>query len=248
MASYHKSLSLLIPLICLISFVHSINNNGDVTIDLIHRDSPLSPFHDPSQTRFQRLRNAIDCSFSRKSSLLSKSTSKPLTAPLSDGGGEYLIEYQIGTPPVRQLSVADTGSDLTWVQCEPCTSCYKQDYPPFNPVASKSYNPVACQTNQCLHAGTTCGENNVCQYKQSYSQGVLAAETLTLGSAATFPNFVFGCGINNSGSGIFGLGRGAISIINQTAASTDGSLDKVYNRRKSGDKGRDQGKQRGGED
>ncbi|KAL8504381.1 hypothetical protein ACS0TY_022927 [Phlomoides rotata] len=225
--------------VCLISLAHSINNGG-VTIDLIHRDSPLSPSHDPSQTRFQRLRNAIDRSFFRKSSLLltllkstSKSLDKTTQAPVTNYGGEYLLEYKIGTPPVRQLSVADTGSDLLWIQCEPCTSCYKQDYPPFDPSASKSYRPVSCQSKQCsIVDNPGCGDSNTCQYKvgygdRSYSQGEVAAETVTLGSAA-FPNVVFGCGSNNagtfrpSGSGILGLGNGEVSIINQKSSSIRG--------------------------
>ncbi|KAL8499532.1 hypothetical protein ACS0TY_022468 [Phlomoides rotata] len=239
MASHYKSLSVLLSLVCLISLAHSVNNGG-VTIDLIHRDSPLSPSHDPSQTRFQRLRNAIDRSFFRKSSLLltllkstSKSLDKTTQAPVTNYGGEYLLEYKIGTPPVPQLSVADTGSDLLWIQCEPCTSCYKQDYPPFDPSASKSYRPVSCQSKQCsIVDNPGCGDSNTCQYKvgygdRSYSQGEVAAETVTLGSAA-FPNVVFGCGSNNagtfrpSGSGILGLGNGEVSIINQKSSSIRG--------------------------
>ncbi|KAL8504384.1 hypothetical protein ACS0TY_022930 [Phlomoides rotata] len=119
----------LYVLLSLISFVQSFNNGG-VTIDLIHCDSPLSPSHDPSKTQFQRLRDAIDHSFSRKSSLLK-------------------------------------------------------------------------QTPQALLTG------------------IDAADTLTLGSTVSFPNFVFGCGRTNGGtfnpaaSGIFGLGNGHDSIVNQ---------------------------------
>ncbi|KAL8499533.1 hypothetical protein ACS0TY_022469 [Phlomoides rotata] len=240
MGTYYKSLSVFLSIISLISISQSINNGG-VTVDLFHRDSPLSPSHDPSKTRFELVRNAIDRSFAHKSSLLltslkktSESVDATHEAPLTDGGGEYLIDYQIGTPPVRQLSIADTGSDLLWIQCQPCTSCYKQDYPPFDPTASKSYRPISCQSNQCsILDNTACGtDNNVCQYKvgygdTSYSQGDLAAETVTLGSTA-FPNFVFGCGYNNDGtfrpygSGILGLGNGAVSIVNQQRSSLHG--------------------------
>ncbi|KAL8504373.1 hypothetical protein ACS0TY_022918 [Phlomoides rotata] len=241
MAAYYKSLSVLVlSLTCLISFAQSIRtitNGRGVTIGLIHRDSPLSPSHDSSKTRFQRLRDAIDRSFSRKSFLLrktSRSVDQTSQAPLTRAGGEFLIEYQLGTPPVRQLSIADTGSDLTWIQCKPCTSCYEQDYPLFDPAATNSYKPVGCQTDECTNGGSTgCGDNNVCQYQVSYgdrsfSQGDLAAETLTLGKTASFRNFVFGCGKDNdgtfssAGSGIFGLGNGAASIVNQQESAIRG--------------------------
>ncbi|KAL8504380.1 hypothetical protein ACS0TY_022926 [Phlomoides rotata] len=238
MASHYKSLFLLISLISLISLAHSINNGG-VTVDLIHQDSPLSPSHDPSQTRFQRLRNAIDRSFSRKSSMLtsfistSKSPDKTIQAPLTNNGGDYLIEYQLGMPPVRQLSVADTGSSVTWVQCKPCKSCYKQKYPLFDPAASKSYRPISCRSKQCNISTPRSCIKNECTYTISYGDqsttfGNLATETLTFGSTASFPNFTFGCGRNNRGTfspsetGIFGLGNAPASIIHQKSSSIRG--------------------------
>ncbi|KAL8460838.1 hypothetical protein ACS0TY_032370 [Phlomoides rotata] len=231
MSCYCKTLFVLVSLICLISLAQSITNGGGVTIGLIHRDSPLSPSHDSSKTRFQRLRDAIDRSFSRKSFLLRKTSRSTVDqtpqAPLTRAGGEFLIEYQIGTPPVRQLSIADTGSDLTWIQCNPCTNCYKQDYPLFDPTASTTYKTVGCGTATCTSGeSTACNDKNVCQYKvqygdQSFTQGDLATETLTLGRTVSFPNFAFGCGFDNggtlgsTGSGIFGLRNGKISIVNQ---------------------------------
>ncbi|KAL8459619.1 hypothetical protein ACS0TY_036927 [Phlomoides rotata] len=231
MSSYHKLL--LSVIICiLISFV------SGVTIELIHRDSPLSPSYDPSQTRFQRLRNAIYRSLLRKSSLSLTSSNmtldKALEAPLAGAGGEYLIEYHIGTPPVRQLSIVDTGSDLTWIQCKPCTSCYVQNYTLFDPAATKTYRPVACRTNLCAYEGNSgCNSKEECVYQvvygdRSFSKGDLATDTLTLGSTLTLPNFGFGCGRNNNGtftpvgSGIFGLGTGAISIVRQQSSSIHG--------------------------
>lgn len=240
MASHHKSSSVILLLVsftCLISLIQSYNNGG-VTIDMIHRDSPLSPSHDSSKTRFQRLRNAFHRSFSRKSSLLQKSSkprphAKATEAPITNGGGAYLIEYKIGTPPVRQLSIADTGSDLTWIQCQPCSNCYNQDYPLFDSAATKSYRPLPCHSDICADGGSTsCSDEKVCNYRTfyedgSYSQGELAAETLTLGMK-DFTNFVFGCGNNNAGyfnqteSGIFGLGNGAVSFVKQQKRSVNG--------------------------
>jgi hypothetical protein len=39
------------------------------------------------------------------------------------------MKYSIGTPPVPILGVADTGSDLIWLQCEPCTTVTTKQTP-----------------------------------------------------------------------------------------------------------------------
>jgi hypothetical protein len=37
--------------------------------------------------------------------------------------GVYIIEIEVGTPPVSHLMLINTGSDVTWFQCKPC-NCY----------------------------------------------------------------------------------------------------------------------------
>ncbi|KAH0647203.1 hypothetical protein KY285_032451 [Solanum tuberosum] len=85
------------------------------TLDLIHRDSPLSPFHNPSNTPYERLQNALYRSFSR-ASFIKKKYVNPIQSTLIPNGGEYLMKISIGTPPIETLVIADTGSDLTWTQ------------------------------------------------------------------------------------------------------------------------------------
>jgi hypothetical protein len=46
------------------------------------------------------------------------------------------MELAIGTPPVPFVALADTGSDLTWMQCQPCKLCFAQGTPVYDPVAS----------------------------------------------------------------------------------------------------------------
>lgn len=46
----------------------------------------------------------------------------------------FTIDAKIGTTPSRKRTfIVDTGSSLTWTQCRPCTHCFKQDYPLFDP-------------------------------------------------------------------------------------------------------------------
>ncbi|KAK4401064.1 Aspartic proteinase CDR1 [Sesamum angolense] len=160
MTKLRKSLSVfLIPLI-------QATKNGGITVDLIHRDSPLSPAYNPSHTHFERLRSAFNRSFSRKSSLRLTSASKS---------------------PESFQGIADTGSDLTWTQCQPCTQCYKQNIPLFDPRKTKTYRRVSCPSDQCNAVGSaSCDSRNACQYQvsygdRSYSIGDLAVETFTFG-------------------------------------------------------------------
>ncbi|CAI0432977.1 unnamed protein product [Linum tenue] len=79
-------------------------------------------------------------------------------ARLTANNGEYLVNISLGTPPFPIVAIADTGSDIIWTQCKPCTDCYKQDAPLFDPKSSSSYRTVSCSSNVigCGHdnAGT----------------------------------------------------------------------------------------------
>ncbi|EYU29138.1 hypothetical protein ABFS82_05G120200 [Erythranthe guttata] len=253
MAYYKPSSLVLLCFFALVLFVESKKKSG-ITVDLFHRDSPASPTYEPSHTRFELLRKSFHRSFTRKSSLRLTSDQrkkKSTTASSSDSfegvltpvGGEYLMKISIGTPPVEQLGIADTGSDLTWTQCKPCTQCYNQTSPLFDPAETSTYRQVSCQSPQCSAVGSssTCSSSNGCQYQvsygdRSYSIGDLAVETLTFGSSdnvgesVSFKKVVFGCGHQNdgtfsqTGSGIVGLGGGSVSIISQLEKSIGGKF------------------------
>ncbi|XWS16567.1 hypothetical protein CRYUN_Cryun34aG0099800 [Craigia yunnanensis] len=155
----------------------------------------------------------------------------PLTSGVELGTLNYIVTVELGG---RKLTViVDTGSDLTWVQCQPCKSCYDQKEPLFNPSASPSYQTVLCNSSACqslaFATGNTriCGENPpTCNYvvsygDGSYSRGELAHDHLNLGNNP-LDNFIFGCGRTNKGlfggaSGLMGLGRSSISLVSQTS-------------------------------
>ena len=202
------------------------------TTDLIHRDSPLSPFYNPSSTHYDRLHDAIQRSLKRINHFESK-----FEAPLrpAAASGEYLMKVSLGTPPVELLGIADTGSDLTWTQCLPCTQCYNQTLPLFDPARSSSYRTVSCDSDACNNVPhETCGDkNSTCQYYYLYmdissTKGDLATETFTIGNSnSTLPEIVFGCGhLNNGGTfatssstGSIGLSGGKFSLVSQLGLS-----------------------------
>ncbi|XP_059641394.1 aspartic proteinase CDR1-like [Cornus florida] len=214
------------------------------SIDLIHRDSPLSPLYNHSATPGQLSKNDAIRSIARANHIRPSSVQKTNidTSVIQTSAG-YLMKLSIGSPPVETLAIFDTGSDLVWIQCKPCdTYCFYQDQPLFDPIQSSTYTKLPCESNICQHhidyfIDTGCDvTTNECEYSTSYADdshtnGVLAYETFTFGSriekVATFPNLLFGCGHNNTGifpsqgSGIIGFGRGPFSLVSQLAAQIE---------------------------
>ncbi|KAL5850130.1 hypothetical protein ACOSQ4_008143 [Xanthoceras sorbifolium] len=71
-----------------------------------------------------------------------KSTSFPFGYDSSIGLGEYYAIVDIGTPGQSVYVILDTGSDITWIQCKPCSvQCFKQPGPIFDPSKSSTYSP-----------------------------------------------------------------------------------------------------------
>ncbi|KAH1068620.1 hypothetical protein GYH30_006273 [Glycine max] len=68
------------------------------------------------------------------------STTLPTKSDSHFGSRIYFVVVGLGTPK-RDLSlIFDTGSDLTWTQCEPCAgSYYKQQDAIFDPSMSRSF-------------------------------------------------------------------------------------------------------------
>ncbi|KAM3270770.1 aspartic proteinase CDR1-like [Capsicum chacoense] len=223
---------IFIPKLVLLSFFYpslvcyrkSVNG---FTVDLIHRDCPLSPFYNPSITPYELLQNAFHQSFSRASSFR-KNSIKSIQSTVNPTGSAFLMKISVGTPPVDILATVDTSSDLTWIQCEPCVRCFQQTGTPiFNPKNSSTYFTVDCENLYCQDLAPITCKDDICKYEQgysdkSYSRGELAVETFsftsTSGENVAIPLTFFGCGHDNAGNfptGVVGLGRGDISIVNQ---------------------------------
>ncbi|CAH2034735.1 unnamed protein product [Thlaspi arvense] len=207
----------------------------NLTVELIHRDSPHSPLYNPLHTVSDRLNAAFRRSITRSRHF---STKTDLQSGLIANGGEYFMAILIGTPPSKVLAIADTGSDLTWVQCKPCQQCYKQNSPIFDKTQSSTYKTESCDSKACNALSENeegCDESrDICKYRYSYgdesfSKGDIATETVSIESSSaspvSFPGTVFGCGYNNggtfeeTGSGIVGLGGGPLSLISQLGSS-----------------------------
>ncbi|XP_054813519.1 probable aspartic protease At2g35615 [Prosopis cineraria] len=231
-----QALSLCLPLLFLLSTSSIGSATKGFSIDLIHRDSPLSPFYNSSMTHSDRVQNAALRSISRANRFRQSSvaeTSELVETDIIPNGGDYLMKIFVGTPPVERLAEADTGSDLIWFQCSPCPRCYTQNATLFDPKNSSTYMSLSCSSDPCkvLPQYTVqgqmypkCGTSNECTYvyfygDNSYTMGELGTESVSFGTsdgsqAVSFPKTVFGCGHNNNGTfneyvaGLVGLGQG----------------------------------------
>ncbi|WVZ02887.1 hypothetical protein V8G54_023693 [Vigna mungo] len=232
------SRSSTLVLIILLS-VHSISSleahKGGFSVEIIHRDSSKSPLHRPTETQFQRVANAVGRSINRANHF---NQNKP-RANITQDDGEYLLSYSVGTPPFQVYGIADTGSDINWLQCKPCKPCYNQTSPMFDPSKSSTYRTLSYSSRICKSVQGTTRDGDNCEYTISYgdgsmSQGDLSEEILTLdstnGSSIQFPGTVIGCGRRNTvsyegkSSGVLGLGRGPVSLISQLGSSIGGKF------------------------
>ncbi|XP_057973556.1 aspartic proteinase Asp1-like [Malania oleifera] len=148
--------------------------------------------------------------------------------------GYYYASMDIGQPPKPYFLDIDTGSDLTWVQCDaPCQNCIKGRHPPYKP----SKDIVRCNDPLCtslrLSANLQCNNpNEQCDYDVKYaddgsSLGVLIRDYFPLrftNGSQLSARVAFGCGydqfVPSSTShsfldGVLGLGNGKASIVSQ---------------------------------
>ncbi|XP_022932203.1 aspartic proteinase CDR1-like [Cucurbita moschata] len=151
---------------------------------------------------------------------------------------EFIVKIAVGTPSTEVHAILDTGSDLFWAQCRPCVKCYQQTNPIYDPSKSSTFRTLSCKSPQChlRGSGAACSGTDTCKYDYGYesgsTQGELATEKMAVtsrsGATTSFPEVVFGCGHNNSGTfnanemGLIGFGRGAISFVSQIGPSVGG--------------------------
>ncbi|KAI6691739.1 hypothetical protein NL676_019449 [Syzygium grande] len=186
--------------------------------------------HGKNFTKFERLQRAMKRGKSRLQRLnamvLAAEDNTELESPVHAGNGEFLMQLSMGTPPDSFSAIVDTGSDLIWTQCKPCTQCFDQSTPIFDPKKSSTFSKLACTSQLCEALPTSSCGSDGCEYLYTYgdyssTQGILASETFTFADSVSIPKVGFGCGENNEGSGfdqgagLVGLGRGPLSLVSQ---------------------------------
>lgn len=144
----------------------------------------------------------------------------------------YVVVIGYGTPQQNQTVIMDTGSDLCWIQCEPCLHCYDQNDPVFIPTSS--YTSMPCSAGECHQIRSDCSRHSDsgCIYNLEYADGSVTLgnygyESISLLPDVKIENFTFGCSHYSAGdfegvAGILGLGRGRLSLISQTSEMNKG--------------------------
>ncbi|KAE9588964.1 hypothetical protein Lal_00012578 [Lupinus albus] len=236
MKGYHNVVLLVtLSIICLCDIYLTEAHNGGINVELIHRDSLSSTLYNPNETPFQRLNNSINRSFNRVNHFYPRKLAEnPYPQEeITDANGDFIIKFAIDSNRLVHMGLADTISNMIWLQCQHCSSCYKQGFPIFDPAKSKTYENVPCSADACGSIPNRYCTANVCQYQMKYVSGAISAgdvarETFSLGTNdpnkfISFPKVLFGCGHVNSGitsfAGIVGLGPGLFSLTTQLGNS-----------------------------
>ncbi|KAJ0249158.1 Protein ASPARTIC PROTEASE IN GUARD CELL 1 [Hirschfeldia incana] len=224
-----------------------LNSSSPLTLQLHSRDTLLPSHHKDYKSL---VLSRLDRDSSRVAGITAKlrfsvegidrSDLKPvyndekLTSPVvsgaSQGSGEYFSRIGVGTPAKEMYMVLDTGSDVNWLQCKPCSDCYEQSDPVFDPDESSTYKPLTCAAPQCASLEVSACRSNKCLYQVSYGDGSFtvgeyATDTVTFGNSGKVNDVALGCGHDNEGlftgaAGLLGLGGGALSMTNQINATS----------------------------
>ncbi|KAB2027880.1 hypothetical protein ES319_D05G063300v1 [Gossypium barbadense] len=104
------------------------------------------------------------------------------------GAGNFLVSVGFGTPLQSFNLALDTGSYVTWVQCEPCTE-----------------SPCPQQQNASLYYPS---------FSSTYSGsgGVFVLDTVSIGQDYQIPEFIFLCAVPDKETGDFGEADGILGL------------------------------------
>ncbi|KAI6687449.1 hypothetical protein NL676_024277 [Syzygium grande] len=137
----------------LLFYAHSTRRG--FSLKLIPRFSPKSPLYPGDLTWEEKLDMAVELSVSRAhyiNALSNKSSSEDpnnIHLKVHEDSHFYAVELQLRTPATTQVRPMDTGSGLTWTQCQPCKNCFRQKIPIYTPDSSSSFQKLPCDHWLC---------------------------------------------------------------------------------------------------
>ncbi|KAK9936828.1 hypothetical protein M0R45_013651 [Rubus argutus] len=198
-------LFLLLTLLVLIVAFQIAAKPGGITLEVIHRHSPNSPFYQPNLTIDEQIRSLANQTIARSQYLANlrslaittnATTYHPETVRMLMNDIQEVALYNVrlglgmlplAFPPYRSYNfLVDTGSDLTW-DCRNHRCFDVASDPPFPNPISTTYRPLPC--NQDLLCEGRCdADNTYCTFERFYGDGgevtgVLATETFNFDSS-----------------------------------------------------------------
>ncbi|XP_059640793.1 aspartic proteinase PCS1-like [Cornus florida] len=138
-----------------------------------------------------------------------------------------IVSLPIGTPPQTQQMVLDTGSQLSWIQCNKKTPRKPPPTTSFDPSLSSSFSVLPCNHPLCkpripdFTLPTSCDQNRLCHYSYFYADGTLAEgnlvrEKFIFSVSQVTPPLILGCAKDsNDNEGILGMNFGRLSFTTQ---------------------------------
>ncbi|KAH6814684.1 Eukaryotic aspartyl protease family protein [Perilla frutescens var. frutescens] len=162
--------------------------------------------------------------------------------------GLYFTRVKLGNPPKEFYVQIDTGSDVLWVSCTPCSGCptssgLQIQLEFFDPSSSSTASLISCSDQRCAQgeqsSDSLCSSQNQCGYTFQYGDGsgtsgyyvsdymfldTVVGNSVTTNSSASV---VFGCSTSQTGDltkpdravdGIFGFGQQGLSVIAQLSS------------------------------
>ncbi|CAN4080912.1 unnamed protein product [Withania somnifera] len=185
------------------------NGTWKLKLKLIHRDK-LQMSHFP-YNKSKIFEGRMDRDLKRVSSLMQRITSgtgyrvdefgSDIISGMDQGSGEYFVRIGVGSPARNQYMVLDSGSDIVWVQCQPCTQCYHQSDPVFDPSLSVSFTRVPCRSSICDRVENSGCHAGRCKYEVMYGDGSYT-----------------------KAAGLLGIGGGSMSLVSQLGGQTGGAF------------------------
>ncbi|XP_043717709.1 probable aspartic protease At2g35615 [Telopea speciosissima] len=221
----------------------SLEGPKPITLSLIHPFSPHSPFYPGNVTNTEKIDILIQGTKARMHNLFStmreqnwngSSDVDDIVVAVQYTGFYFVAQVGIGSFPsfpgqkgMPYLLMIDTGSRLTWVQCEGCNPCFPLQQPNFPYNRSESYKSIPCGDPTCPTPNQDCFQS-FCGFRISYGvdpvasiAGAIVRETLTFpsdfGGIESYNNLFLGCGFKsydytypqqNKIGGVLGLGFG----------------------------------------
>ncbi|KAM3318301.1 hypothetical protein ACQJBY_035816 [Aegilops geniculata] len=161
--------------------------------------------------------------------------------------GIYYTRVTLGNPPKQYSLQFDTGSNLMWLRCSPCTDCPlsgQLDASLYSPSNSSTSSNISCSDDICKDALKTghsiCQASdttsNQCGYSQAYAgetttEGYYVSDVMRFDTVMEKKNesatvssasVIFGCSNSLSGhvqtDGFMGFGKDAPSVILQLSS------------------------------
>ncbi|KAK0595866.1 hypothetical protein LWI29_010704 [Acer saccharum] len=236
-------------------------------IELLHRHSPKLNGNARPKTQLERIKELVHSDMTRQkmishkrrkaceseTSINNTAVEMPLRAGRDFGTGQYFVQFKVGTPPQKFTLIADTSTELTWVDCRyRCgRNCNKkntttQHRSVFKADLSSSFKTLPCLSQMCkvdlmnLFSLARCPTPlNPCAYDYRYvdgsaALGIFANETVTLGLAnhrrTKLKNVLIGCSSSFQGQsfanadGVVGLAYHKYSFANKAAEKFGGKF------------------------